>query len=60
MVIRNSAPANATPAKESKTDLSAIFQAPADYLKGEIKRLKDFHNGDWWLNVDYVTVEVAA
>ncbi len=37
-----------------KQDPVTAFEKPAEYIKGERKRLKDFHSGEWWLNVDYV------
>lgn len=41
-------------ATQVKQDLSAAFEKPAEYIKGELKRLRDFHSDEWWLNVDYV------
>ncbi len=52
MMIRNTK--TATKAKPVKQDLVNAFEKPAEYIKGEFKRLREFHSGEWWLNVDYV------
>ncbi len=43
-----------------KLDVRGYFDIPCAYQNGSRKRLKAFHNGDWWLNVDYVTSEVST
>lgn len=53
MMIRKAKPATSS-AKQVKQDPGAAFEKPVEYVKGELKRLKDFHGGEWWLNVDYV------
>ncbi len=58
MMIRNAKPAANSQVNE--IDISSAFQAPTAYLNGERKILKDARSNDWWLNIDYVTVEVAA
>jgi len=52
MMIRKAKPATST--RQAKKDPSTAFEKPAEYVKGEFKRLKEFHGGEWWLNVDYV------
>lgn len=32
----------------------SAFEMPQEYVHGRRRRLKEFHTGDWWLNVDYV------
>lgn len=61
MILRsnNSAAKSAAP-KEKPADASSQFQTPSEYRNGSRKRLKDFHSGDWWLNVDYVVSETFA
>lgn len=58
MILRSNNPAarNNTP-EEKRADLTSLFQAPTEYQNGSRKRLNDFHNGEWWLNVDYVDSE---
>ncbi len=33
------------------------FDIPDHYRCGDTPRLKQFHDRDWWLNVDYVCAE---
>ena len=58
MMIRTAKPA----AKPQKilADMSSVFQTPTAYTNGERKLLKNVRSTDWWLNIDYVTVEIAA
>lgn len=37
-----------------KQDLATAFEKPVEYIRGELKCLRAFHSGEWWLNVDYV------
>ncbi len=60
MIIRSEQQQVQTSTTETKpVDHSAVFKTPAAYLRGERKYLNSFHNGDWWLNVNYVTSETA-
>ncbi len=43
-----------------KQDLIIAFEKPAAYLRGELKRLRAFHSGEWWLNVDYLESHSAC
>lgn len=40
--------------KPVKQDLATAFEKPVTYIRGELKHLRAFHSGEWWLNVDYV------
>ncbi len=61
MIIRTQkAAVQHEPNQNTTVDISGAFQAPTEYKDGSRKHLRGFHSGDWWLNVDYVTAEVAA
>ncbi len=61
MLIRSDKPVQTSTENRSvASDLSKVFQAPAEYLNGARKRIKGVHNDNWWLNVDYVIAEVPA
>ena len=61
MIIRSEKKQQQHGASETNyADQSSEFKTPEAYLRGERKYLNSFHNGDWWLNVNYVTSEAAA
>lgn len=33
----------------------AVFDIPQNYRDHTLRRLRESYNGDWWLNVDYVS-----
>lgn len=60
MLNNRTAAHNQSPQRESENnpiDPVLAFATPISYSNGSRKRLREFHSGAWWLNVNFVESE---